>query len=59
VFAHGIAIAGSIYHAALMSVKRNYSNGLSFQSNYTFSRFLNNASYFRRVIIYLTYIQVR
>jgi hypothetical protein len=39
--------ASSLYHAALVSVRRHFSNGLSFQANYVFSRFLDDISYKR------------
>ena len=37
----------SLYHSALLAFRRNFSKGLSLQSNYTFSRFLDNQSYKR------------
>jgi hypothetical protein len=39
--------ATSLYHAGLISVRRHFSNGLSFQANYVFSRFLDDISYKR------------
>ena len=37
----------SLYHAALIAFRRNFSNGLTLASNYTFSRFLDDQSYKR------------
>jgi hypothetical protein len=37
----------SLYHAGLVAVRRHYSNGLSFEANYTLSRFLDDQSYKR------------
>ena len=37
----------SLYHAGLISFRRHFSGGLSFQTNYTFSRFLDNVGYKR------------
>ena len=47
VVAFGNAFGTSKYHAALVQVKREFSGGLSFQTNYTFSRLLDNFSYVR------------
>jgi hypothetical protein len=37
----------SLYHAFLIQLKREFSGGLSFQTNYTFARHLDNLSYTR------------
>ena len=37
----------SLYHAAVVSWRRHFSDGLSFQVNYVFSRFLDDYSYKR------------
>jgi hypothetical protein len=39
VLAHGEAITSTLYYGGLISVKRTFSNGLTFQTNYTLSRF--------------------
>ena len=37
----------SLYHAGLIAFRRHFSGGFSFQTNYTFSRFLDTISYKR------------
>jgi hypothetical protein len=43
----GVAAGTSLYHALFIQVKRQYSSGLSFTTNYTLARQLDNISYRR------------
>jgi len=47
VYAFGYPEGTSLYHAFLITFKRDFSNGLTFQTNYTFARHLDNISYTR------------
>lgn len=39
----GDGLAASIYHSAQLSVEKRFSNGLQFESNYTYSSFINDS----------------